>query len=314
MKLLPSLVFPLCCLDLVNGFSASKPPPVEPTTTRSDFLWKLPLGAIFTYGYGRVTYNALSLQHLKYPEAHEARVSATIFRAIHEASQSQSSRPNRNPTTSGDQKNKSFRILEVGIGKDLRLLQRGLYDRAFEAISSPLHRIHITGVDLQLPKPDIVKKVQKRLNVGREEKLLQRFELDLLKGSIASTLPFESGHFDAIVCCLTLCSVDNPGLAISEMKRLLRRGGTLAYVEHVAVNPDEPYRFLELQQTTLDPLQQRLAENCHLHRYTEDALLTGFGIRTATLETEALVLEQSRFMVDNMWPVSCQCSGVLQKL
>jgi hypothetical protein len=91
------------------------------------------------------------------------------------------------------------------------------------------------------------------------------------------------------------------------MKRLLRPGGTLGYVEHVAVEPDEPYRFLEWQQEVLNPLQQAVADNCHLHRYTPEAIQSVFT------SADSSSLQQERFLVDNMWPVSCQCCGVIQK-
>eukprot|EP00957_Ditylum_brightwellii_P045550 3453571-Ditylum_brightwellii.AAC.1 len=53
-------------------------------------------------------------------------------------------------------------------------------------------------------------------------------------------------------------------------------GGTFGYAEHVAVRVDDglkndsrlcwSYEFLERQQQTLDPLQQAVADNCHLHQ------------------------------------------------
>jgi ubiquinone/menaquinone biosynthesis C-methylase UbiE len=103
----------------------------------------------------------------------------------------------------------------------------------------------------------------------------------------------------------------DPKAAIQEIKRLVRpSGGTFGYVEHVAVNPSEPYRFLEWQQTTLDPLQQFLADNCHLHRYTQET------IRQVFLEEsneKARAISEDRFLVDKMWPVTSQCCGVIQR-
>ena len=92
------------------------------------------------------------------------------------------------------------------------------------------------------------------------------------------------------------------------MIRVLRPdGGTFGYVEHVAVNPDEPYRYLELQQTAFDPVQQVLADNCHLNRYTERTL-------ESVLEPlQAVLVSHERFLVRDMWPVTCQCCGVYQR-
>ena len=94
------------------------------------------------------------------------------------------------------------------------------------------------------------------------------------------------------------------------MNRLLRpNGGCLGYVEHVAVNPDEPYHFLEYQQRLLDPVQQVLADNCHLHRYTQESITNEFlKERSGTTQ-----IAMERYTVGAMWPVSCQACGVIQK-
>jgi hypothetical protein len=102
---------------------------------------------------------------------------------------------------------------------------------------------------------------------------------------------------------------------LQEMKRLLRPdGGTLGYVEHVAVDEQESYKFLEGQQKILDPLQQAVAHNCHLHRYTEQAIDTTFGSQqSGEPHRSSERLQNERFIVDSMWPVSCQCCGVIQR-
>jgi len=65
--------------------------------------------------------------------------------------------------------------------------------------------------------------------------------------------------------------------------------------------------FLEWQQRTLDPLQRLVAHNCHLHRETEAAVRDVF----AAPGMSSRVLYGERFFVDDMWPVSCQCCGVI---
>jgi asparagine synthetase A len=98
------------------------------------------------------------------------------------------------------------------------------------------------------------------------------------------------------------------------MKRLIRPdGGTLGYVEHVAVDEEESAKFLEAQQKILDPLQQAVAHNCHLHRYTEQAIDTTFGFQAGAPHNSSERLQHERFIVDSMWPVSCQCCGVVQR-
>ena len=254
--------------------------------SRRDALWKLPLGATLTYTYGKLIYNALSVQDISYPPAHEERVQSTILRTLLEA-----------PTS-----DKKLRVLEVGIGTDCRVLRRGLYNKAFEKLAEKgIQQVQLTGVDLKLPKEKIILEAQQRASVDNLQ-----LDLNIIENSISSRLPYLNESFDAIVCCLTLCSVDDQIAALQEMKRLLRPdGGTLGYVEHVAVNEDEPYRFLEWQQKTLDPLQQALADNCHLHRYTERTISEVFD--------DTCFLHQERFLIGSMWPVSSQCCGVIQR-
>jgi ubiquinone/menaquinone biosynthesis C-methylase UbiE len=49
----------------------------------------------------------------------------------------------------------------------------------------------------------------------------------------AEALPFEDGAFDAVVCTLVLCTVDDPAAAVAELRRVLRPGGRLLFIEHV---------------------------------------------------------------------------------
>jgi ubiquinone/menaquinone biosynthesis C-methylase UbiE len=50
----------------------------------------------------------------------------------------------------------------------------------------------------------------------------------------AESLPFPDASFDSVASTLTLCSVRNPALALDEIRRVLRPGGQLLFLEHVA--------------------------------------------------------------------------------
>ena len=246
----------------VHGFSQKKDSlasPDSPTISRRDY-WKVSAGVAGAVVYGKLVGDTISriAQGIARPLAHEQRVEDAISLALGESAASfKSDRP--------------FRILEVGIGSDCRLVRRGLYNKGLEQLeSNSLSRVQLTGVDLAKPPDDIVQKARTVLSEQTGDRPM-RVELDTMSEDIANGLAFPAGYFDSVICCLTLCSVTDQDGALQEMKRLVRpNGGTFAYVEHVAVNPDEPYRFLEWQQEILDPLQQRLADNCHLHRYTDD--------------------------------------------
>jgi SAM-dependent methyltransferase len=90
--------------------------------------------------------------------------------------------------------------------------------------------------------------------------------------------------FEAVVCSLVLCSVAEPDSVLRQVLSLLKPGGELRYLEHVAV--DGPRGLLQrfVDASTLWP---RLAGNCHAHRHTEQSIrAAGFEIeRTRTEQT-----------------------------
>jgi SAM-dependent methyltransferase len=85
---------------------------------------------------------------------------------------------------------------------------------------------------------------------------------------VAEALPFDDGRFDAAVCHLVLCTVDDPERSLAELHRVLRPGGALVCIEHVA-SRRPLWRGL---QRLLDPAWQVLACGCHLTRDTEAAV------------------------------------------
>jgi SAM-dependent methyltransferase len=311
MKGLLLILAIVCCCPGVNALSAPKNknnPTSETQSLNRRQLLKVPLGIVGTYGYGRLVYNALSVRDIKYPESHERRVEATIRRSL------LASVPVNSST--GISSNRPLRVLEIGIGTDCRLLRRGLYNPAFRDLidaNKGIEQIDLTGVDISLPSDEIVTGTRRQLDkLGADES--PRVNLQVTGGSITDGLSFADGYFDSIVCCLVLCSVTDQIKALQEMKRLLRPdGGTLGYVEHVAVDEQEAAKFLEAQQKILDPLQQVVAHNCHLHRYTEQAIDTTFGFQAGETLKSSERLQHERFIVDSMWPVSCQCCGVVQR-
>lgn len=87
--------------------------------------------------------------------------------------------------------------------------------------------------------------------------------------------------FDAVVCSLVLCSVAEPDSVLRQLFSLLRPGGELRYLEHVA---SAGLRGRLQQFVDVTSLWPRLAGNCHAHRHTESAIrAAGFDVnRTRT--------------------------------
>ena len=50
----------------------------------------------------------------------------------------------------------------------------------------------------------------------------------------AEHLPADDGTFAAVICTLVLCSVRDPAAVLAEARRVLRPGGRLVFIEHVA--------------------------------------------------------------------------------
>lgn len=105
-----------------------------------------------------------------------------------------------------------------------------------------------------------------------------------LLDAVADELPLGDDEVDAVVCTLVLCSVPDPAAALAEFRRVLRPGGTLAYLEHV-LTPEKPRRAR--WQRRLTPIWHRVADGCHLDRTTEQTLAAA-GFDTPDLRRESM--------------------------
>src|SRR4051812_5964487 len=92
--------------------------------------------------------------------------------------------------------------------------------------------------------------------------------------------PFEGDRFDAAVSTWTMCTIPDLDAALHELRRVLKPGGTLHFVEH-GLAPDEGVRRW---QHRLEPLQKRLFGGCHLTRPIAD-LIRDAGFTIAELDT-----------------------------
>jgi SAM-dependent methyltransferase len=90
-----------------------------------------------------------------------------------------------------------------------------------------------------------------------------------------------SEPFDAVVCSLVLCSVQDPDSVLRQLFSTLRPGGELRYLEHVA-STGVRARMQRLSDATVWP---RLFGNCHTHRDTERSIVdAGFEVADARHE------------------------------
>lgn len=92
---------------------------------------------------------------------------------------------------------------------------------------------------------------------------------------VGEAIPLNDASVDAVVGTLVLCSVKEVGQTLQEVKRVLKPGGLYLFVEHVAAKDGT---ILRLLQSALDPLQQTVADGCHLSRDTgKEILQAGFS-------------------------------------
>jgi SAM-dependent methyltransferase len=101
-----------------------------------------------------------------------------------------------------------------------------------------------------------------------------------VRPGLAGELGLDSESFDAAVCSLVLCSVEDPAAALSDLRRGLRAGGELRFLEHVRGQGSvKPKVQSGLDRSRIWPT---MAGGCHCSRDTVAS------IRGAGFEVESV--------------------------
>jgi ubiquinone/menaquinone biosynthesis C-methylase UbiE len=141
------------------------------------------------------------------------------------------------------------------------------------------------GSGLNVPfYPDAVKRVAavEPADVGWKlaEKRLRATSVPVERSGLdGQSLPFADNSYDAALSTWTLCTIPDVATALSEVRRVLKPGGTLHFVEH-GLAPDERVRRW---QHRLEPMQKKVFGGCHLTRQVVD-LLTAAGFTITELD------------------------------
>lgn len=147
-------------------------------------------------------------------------------------------------------------VLELGCGGGINM---AFYD--------PQRVRSLSGLD---PSPAL-------LDRSREAAQARDMVADIRAG-VGEAMPFEDARFDTILVTFTLCSVSDQGQVLAEMRRVLKPGGKVLFLEHGRA----PDAGVQAWQRRIEPIWKRIGGNCHLTRaitaFYEDS---GFRIATA---------------------------------
>ncbi len=122
-----------------------------------------------------------------------------------------------------------------------RLLFEGAREWACGQASGDVLEVAIgTGRNLPFYQPDVrltgIEFSPAMLELARERASALDRQVDLRLGD-AQALDLPDAAFDTVLCTLSLCAIPDERRAIAEMKRVLRPGGRLVLVDHVAGSP-----------------------------------------------------------------------------
>jgi ubiquinone/menaquinone biosynthesis C-methylase UbiE len=150
-------------------------------------------------------------------------------------------------------------VLEIGAGTGANL---------------PCYGSAITSLTLTGPQPAMLRRLERTAREHRPSARILR--------APAEDLPFDDHTFDVAVSTLVLCGVDDQPRALRELRRVLRPGGQLLFIEHVRADDPQTAR-LQNQMNWLN----RLVVCCDCNRPTLDSIKAA-GFTLTLLEHTAL--------------------------
>ena len=147
-------------------------------------------------------------------------------------------------------------VLEIGVGSGLNLRHYGA------------EVTRVVGLDPS----------RRLLSMARPRARAAKPPVDLMEGS-ATAIPLGDASIDTLVMTWTLCSIPDPLAALGEMRRVLRPGGVLLFIE----NGLSPEPGVARWQHRLTPFWRPFAGGCRLNRKMDDLIRAG-GFAIAELK------------------------------
>lgn len=147
------------------------------------------------------------------------------------------------------------RVLELGAGTGLNL---------------PHYPDSVDGLTLVEPDRHKAERLaRKAADLGLEAEVVR---------APAEYLPFDDAQVDTVVATLVFCTVADPRIAASEVRRILAPGGRMLFLEHVRSDG----RRMGALQDRLERPWMKLADGCHCNRRTVPILRgSGFDVEVA---------------------------------
>ena len=130
-------------------------------------------------------------------------------------------------------------VVEIGFGSGLNI---------------PFYPANVSRVSAVEPADIGWRLAQKRLAATQVP--VERSGLD------GQSLPFPDDSFDTALSTWTMCTIPDIDAALLELRRVLKPGGRLHFIEH-GLAPDEP---VQRWQHRIEPVQKRVFGGCHLTR------------------------------------------------
>jgi ubiquinone/menaquinone biosynthesis C-methylase UbiE len=151
------------------------------------------------------------------------------------------------------------RVLEIGAGTGNNL---------------PFYGPGVESLTLTEPERPMLRRLERRVHESAPRATVLR--------APAEDLPFDDDSFDVAVSTLVLCGVSDQPRALRELRRVLRPGGQLMFIEHVRSDEDR----LARRQDRLNGLN-RFMVGCECNRATV-ASIEAAGFEITQIEHHAM--------------------------
>ncbi|HEV2349674.1 MAG TPA: class I SAM-dependent methyltransferase [Terriglobia bacterium] len=143
-------------------------------------------------------------------------------------------------------------VLEVGMGSGLNL---------------PFYGSQVRKVYALDPSPELQSMARQRV--------AGPIKVEFLLQSAEEPLPLPDSSMDTVVITWTLCSIVNAPQALQQMRRALKPGGQMIFLEHGRA----PDPGVMAWQDRLTPAWKRVTGGCHLNRKIDHLIISaGFQI------------------------------------